>query len=113
MDDKMTKEVEKVYYVRKIEKLESKAKKDIKKVLILGISNSVLSLSGLKTNGIEFEIASLILLLGLIYYDTLYFINSIKGFIIDEKLKKLEEKEKIEHELKGLGEAEKMEGKTK
>ena len=113
MDDKMTKKVEKVYYVRKIEKLDSKAKKETKKALILAILYSVLSFSSLKTNGIEFEIASSISGLGLIYYDTLYLINCTKRYIIDKRLKELEEKEKIEQEIKGFGEAEKMEGKTR
>ncbi len=35
MDDKMTKEVEKVYYVRKIEKLDSEDKKNTIKMAIL------------------------------------------------------------------------------
>ena len=113
MDDKMTKEVEKVYYVRKIEELDSKEKKFSKKSLILSILSVGLAFAGLPSKEFDFLVAALVPVSGMFYYDICRMINLIKSSNIEKKLKELEEKEKIYEELKGLEETKETEGKTK
>lgn len=117
MDDKMTKEVEKVYYVRKMEKLDSKGKKLQERVRILNILTGVLLLTSLTSKEFSFRIlmwgASIVSSTVSLCYGLLSIINDKKCSNIMEKLKELEEKEKIYEELKGLGETKEMEGKTR
>ena len=117
MDDKMTKEVEKVvekvYYVKEIEKLDSEYKKNTIKMAILGMLVSGLCFAGVKLGESGFVVASFVSTCGGTYYGISNIINITKCSNIKEKLKGLEEKEKIEEELKGLEEPKEMEGKTK
>ena len=113
MDDKMTKEVEKVYYVRKIEKLDSEGKKYEKKALILSILGVGLFFAGLTSKELGFIVTALVPASGVFYYNMCELINYIESSNIEKKLKELEEKEKIDEELKGLEETRKMEGKTR
>ncbi len=117
MDDKMTKEVEKVvekvYYVKEIEKLDSEYKKNTIKMAILGMLVSGLCFAGAKSGEFGFVVASFVSTFGAAYYGISSIINTVKSSNIEKKLKGLEEKEKIEEELKGLEEPKEMEGKTK
>ena len=113
MDDKMTKEVEKVYYVRKMEKLDSEGNKYLKKVLISLILGAGLFFAGLTSEEGGFIVAALVPAVGVITYGTFAIINYIESYNIEKKLEELEKKEKIEEELKGLEETREMEGKTK
>ena len=121
MDNKMTKEVEKVvekvYYVRKIEKLDSKGKKLQEKAGILNILACGLCLAGLISKEFSLSIlmggTSIVSGTASLCYYLLDIINDKKCSNIKEKLEELEEKEKIYEELKGLEETKEMEGKTK
>ena len=113
MDDKITKEVEKEYYVRKIEKLDSERIKFLKKASILGILDAGLLFAGSTSKEFGFMCAALVPGSGMFYYYLCCLINIIKSSNTQKKLKELEEKEKIYEELKKLGETEEMEGKTR
>ena len=117
MYDKMTKEVEKVvekvYYVKEIEKLDSEDKKNTIKIAISYILVGGLGIAGIKLGEFGFTVASFLPACGGIYCCISSIINDKKCSNIKEKLKELEEKEKIYEELKGLEETKEMEGKTK
>ena len=113
MYDKMTKEVEKEYYVRKIEKIDSERIKFLKKASILGILDAGLLFVGSTPKEFGFMCAALVPASGMFYYYLCCLINTVKSSNTQKKLEELEEKEKIEEELKGLEETRKMEGKTR
>ena len=112
MDNKITKE-EKVYYVKRIEELNSEYERKSTQQIMSFVLACVLLIDVLvKPNVVNRNIAYFVDFFSIYCY--IIQSNISKNIDkIEEKLKGLEEKEKIEQEPKELGETEEMEGKTK